>query len=286
MTRTALLAIAKKEALEHTRRGGVLILAGLFFVVTLGAGYAYAALAGGGSLSNVLSFMETSVGFLIPLIGMVVAHGTIAGEAETGSLALLLAQPVSRAEVAIGKFLGLFAVVAGAEVVGFGLAGLFIASRISNFDWATFGIFIFATILFAGAYLGLFIVFSTFAKRRATALVYSMSAWILFGAIWSPLLIYFASGGNVQGIEMSGFPPWFQWGMLLSPPDVFTWYLLAATGIPTTIVTEVYSTAVHNGVTIEGLELLPNPYFTGAALIAWIGATGAAAWLILSKRDL
>ena len=59
---------------------------------------------------------------VVPLMGLTVGAQSLAGEREQGTLSYLLAQPVGRAEVLIGKLLGLSAALLAALMLGFGLA--------------------------------------------------------------------------------------------------------------------------------------------------------------------
>jgi Cu-processing system permease protein len=63
--------------------------------------------------------------FIVPLTGLVL--GVTSTSSDGGTLSLLLAQPVSRGEVLLGKFLGLTAALTVAQAVGFGAGGLAVA---------------------------------------------------------------------------------------------------------------------------------------------------------------
>ena len=63
--------------------------------------------------------------FVVPLTGLVL--GVISSSSEGGTLSLLLAQPVSRSEVLLGKFLGLATALTVAQAIGFGAGGLVVA---------------------------------------------------------------------------------------------------------------------------------------------------------------
>ena len=71
-----------------------------------------------------LSLLNLSL-FLVPLAALLLGVTSLAGGAE--SLSLLLAQPVARGEVLLGKFLGLGAALTVAQAVGFGGGGLVVA---------------------------------------------------------------------------------------------------------------------------------------------------------------
>lgn len=63
--------------------------------------------------------------FIVPLTGLVLGVTSVAGGGAT--LSLLLAQPVGRGEVLLGKFAGLAGALTVAQAVGFGAGGALIA---------------------------------------------------------------------------------------------------------------------------------------------------------------
>jgi Cu-processing system permease protein len=130
---------------SHAGRGRVLVIArdeyrralesrGLFgFAVLLAAlilGLSYFGLAQGrevgfqGFARVTLSLMNLVL-FIVPLTGLMLGVTSIASAG--GTLPLLLAQPVSRTEVLVGKFLGLAAAITVAQAVGFGGGGAVVA---------------------------------------------------------------------------------------------------------------------------------------------------------------
>lgn len=63
--------------------------------------------------------------FVVPLAGLLLGVTSLTG--SSGTLPLLLAQPVGRAEVLLGKLLGLGAALTLVQLVGFGGGGLMVA---------------------------------------------------------------------------------------------------------------------------------------------------------------
>src|SRR3546814_13191470 len=61
--------------------------------------------------------------FLLPLLALLLSFDAVVGEAERGTLLLLLAYPVGRWQVVLGKFLGHASILALAPVIGYGAAG-------------------------------------------------------------------------------------------------------------------------------------------------------------------
>jgi Cu-processing system permease protein len=77
------------------------------------------------SLARVTLSLMNLVLFIVPLAGLVLGVTSIAG--GSGTLPLLLAQPVGRGEVLSGKLIGLGAALTVAQLVGFGGGGLIVA---------------------------------------------------------------------------------------------------------------------------------------------------------------
>lgn len=100
---------------------------GLFAALVLGL--SFFGLAPGGQtgfqgFARVTLSLMNLVLLVVPLTGLVLGVASIAGGGET--LALLLAQPVTRGEVLAGKFLGLCAALSVAQALGYGVGGVVI----------------------------------------------------------------------------------------------------------------------------------------------------------------
>ena len=65
--------------------------------------------------ADVLKIREIEIGYLQAAVAVGIGAGSLAGEQERGTLAYLLSQPVNRAEVLIGKYLGLAASLSAAS---------------------------------------------------------------------------------------------------------------------------------------------------------------------------
>lgn len=77
------------------------------------------------SFARVTLSLMNLVLFVVPLVGLVLGVTSITG--NSGTLPMLLAQPVGRGEVLLGKFLGLAAALTVAQLVGFGGGGMIVA---------------------------------------------------------------------------------------------------------------------------------------------------------------
>jgi Cu-processing system permease protein len=105
----------------------------LFALLVLGLSYfglAQSRDVGFQGFSRVTLSLMNLVLFLVPLTGLIVGVGSVAGGGE--ALPLLLAQPVSRGEVLVGKFLGLGVALSAAQALGFGSGGVVVALQTGN----------------------------------------------------------------------------------------------------------------------------------------------------------
>ena len=123
------MLLAEREVREALRSRWFWLAAGGFLVLSLGVSLLGLA---GAQRSGLAGFDRTTAGLLnlqllfVPLVALALGSQAIAGELEDGALGALLAQPVTRAEVFAGKYLGLFAALGGALIAGFGATGVLV----------------------------------------------------------------------------------------------------------------------------------------------------------------
>jgi hypothetical protein len=96
-------------------------------------------------------------------------------------MALLLAYPVTRWQVVIGKFLGHLAILAFATVVGFGAAGfaLWLGGDTDPASWRAFAVFILSSVTLGGAFLAIGYVVSIAVRHRGAAGAIAIGVWLL-----------------------------------------------------------------------------------------------------------
>ena len=123
------------------------------------ASLASAGYSGLGGFGRTAASLINALLLFVPLLGLSVGAGALAGDRERGTLMYLLAQPVNRAEVFFGKALGSGLAVTAAMAVGFGLAALALASA-GDGDALTYVALAGYTALLALASLGLGFVVS------------------------------------------------------------------------------------------------------------------------------
>ena len=122
---SAFSTIAKKEFKESVKSKWLVTFAITFFFLALGVPYII--LGAGGFLPDdypgmIVGTLVIVALPLIPLVSLAMSSTSIAGERETGTIEYLLAQPATRTEIFLGKYVGLLAAVVGAMTIGYGLS--------------------------------------------------------------------------------------------------------------------------------------------------------------------
>ena len=149
----------------------------------LAAAVSFMSLSGIGS-HGFAGFGRTAAGLLnlimlvVPLMALVAGAGTIAGERERGTLLYLLAQPVSRTQVLLGKFLGLAAALSCSLCVGFGASALVLAWRAGGAGVGVYAILVAFTCALATAMLAVGMLVSALSRRSGVATGVALAAWL------------------------------------------------------------------------------------------------------------
>lgn len=115
----------------------------------------------------------------VPLIGLTLGASNLASDRETGALAYLLAQPVNRAEVLLGKYLGQALALFATLSVGFGVAGIVMALQGQAHAADVYLMTVALACLLALAMLSLGFLLSTTASKTATAIGSALFLWLL-----------------------------------------------------------------------------------------------------------
>lgn len=138
-------------------------------------------------LPNFVSFL----GFLVPLIAIALSFDAINGEFSRRTLSRVLAQPIFRDALLLGKFLaGLFTLALVFTAIwllifGLGLVGLGVppgGEEVGRALW-----FLIATIFYGGIWLALALTFSIVFRQPATAALASIAVWLFFTVFWGIL---------------------------------------------------------------------------------------------------
>lgn len=287
------MTIAKKEYLENVRNAWIIAMSAVFLTLVLISSGIITAIGGamGGSTSVDMGFTITAMrfiaGFLLPIMALMLGFATLAGERESGSLGLLAAQPVARHDILLGKFLGLYGVLATAVLVGIGGGGLIVltqaADKVASFN--TLGTFVFATLVWAGAWISITMLISAFFQRRGTAIAGSLLTWFLFSIVWIPITAIFAAtaiadqatSGALEAGAQPTAPGWLIILELLNPDAIYGALLSKTIGGFNGVLGLIFAALLPSQGDV------PLLWF---ALLAWIAAPYAGAYAIFMKRDI
>jgi ABC-2 type transport system permease protein len=194
-------AVVAKEMADHLTsvRMGILEL----IILLTAAGTVYLAIQNLQSGSDAFLFLKLFtttpsdsplpafvgfLGFLVPLVAIALGFDAVNGEFNRRTLSRVLAQPIYRDALLLGKFLaGLFtlALVLTAiwlMIVGLGLFRLGVpptGEEVARGLW-----FLGATMAYGGVWLGIALVFSIRFRQPATAALAAIAVWLFFTVFW------------------------------------------------------------------------------------------------------
>jgi Cu-processing system permease protein len=177
--------LLKKEINDSLNNRWFVLYAGAFTGLALllswlslsSGGLGYSGFAGFGRTA---ASLVNLVLLIVPLMALTIGAGSLAGERERGTLAYLLAQPVNRVEVLLGKYLGLAASLLGALALGFGLSAVIIAGRGGQTDVGAFGLLVAFAFALALGMLSVGFLISVLTRKAAVATGVALFVWLTF----------------------------------------------------------------------------------------------------------
>ncbi len=267
MELTQIFTLAAKEFRDRMRNRWVLAVALVFTVFSLVIAYfggAQQGAVGFRSIEFTIASLVSLVIYLIPLIALLLGFDAIVGERERGSLDLLLALPITRLELLLGKYLGLAAALTLSTLAGFGLVAVLLYSQLSWSGLYHYIGFMISSVLLGLAFLSLAVLVSVIARDRTRASGLAIAMWFFFVLVFDLLLlgVLVSTGGRFGGET-------FAYLLLLNPADVFR-------------ILNVFS--LDDVRTLYGLaSIVPpslgHPAVMGGVMLAWIALPlGLANW--------
>ncbi len=172
--------LAARELSEARRSRWFLVATACFLVLSLAL--AWLGLAGTGR-AGLAGFDRTAASllnlaiFFVPLLTLSLGGLSIAGELEDGSLGVLLAQPLTRAELFAGKYVGLLAAASGSILAGFGATGLVVGLSAGGAAWA-FAQVVAIVLGLAASTLAVGLLLSVLLESRARVVGASFAVWL------------------------------------------------------------------------------------------------------------
>lgn len=181
--------IAREEFRIHARNRWIIAFGWVFALLTLAISYfgmVTAAEVGFQGFTRTTASLVNLVLYLVPIVALIM--GVLSLSPDGGS-ELLLAQPVTRLQVLVGKLAGVYAAVAVALLFGFGASGTVIALQAGGEGMGPYLFFIGHTLLLALVFAVLGSLLSIAASNRARAIGAAVATWFFFVIFYDLLII-------------------------------------------------------------------------------------------------
>lgn len=253
-----LRAVARQELRILLRSRWVLAYAAIFALLTFGVGYfglAVIEYTGFQSLDRTAASLLNLVLYIVPLATLLMAVQSF--RPEGGVTEQLLAEPVTGAEIVLGKLTGLAAAHALSVLLGFGITGALIAVRAGAGGLRAYLAVVVFTLLVGLVFLALGALLTLLARRSLKAYALVMVAWFVLVLLFDLVVI----------------------GLTFAVPE--RWANRLALGA--LFANPVDATRVGALLTVSGKELFGA---AGAVLVRALGGTGPATALLIAALAL
>lgn len=214
------------------------------------------------------------LGFLIPLMAIGLGFDSINSELNRRTLSRILAQPIYRDALLMGKFLAGLATLAVSLtalwllVIGLGL--IFLGVPPGGEEVGRSLLFLVIAIFYAGVWLSLAMLFSIVFRSPATAALAALGVWLFLAVLWPMLAPAFAQviappdpRYAALGLDTPETGLWAQALMRASPNDLFAEAMLAILSPTTRTLGAVYLEQLRGAVMGAPLPL------SESIMIAW-----------------
>jgi len=253
-----ILTLATKEFRDRLRNRWVLAVALVFTAFSLVITYfggAQQGQLGPRSIEFTITSLVSLVIYLIPLIALLLGFDAVVGERERGSLDLLLALPITRLDLLLGKYLGLAAALTLSTLSGFALVALLLFRQFSWPGLYHYLGFMLSSVLLGLAFLSLAVLLSVLARERNRASGMAIAVWFFFLLVFDLVQLGLLVGtGGAYGGDV------FAYLLLLNPADAYR-------------ILNVFS--LEDVRTLYGLSsivppALSEPWLMGVVMLGWI----------------
>ncbi len=275
----ALVILAAKELRDGLRNRWVAAAILLLATLSLSLAFLGSAPVGSvkaGALSVTIASLSSLSVYLLPLIALLLAYDALVGEAERGTLLLLLAYPVARWQVVLGKFLGHVAILAVAILFGYGavLLGLALTGNgtAAAGEWQAFGAMMASSLLLGAAFLALGYLPSALVRERATAAGAAIGLWLIFVVLYDLTLLGLLIADEGQRIGQALISTL----LVINPTDAYRLFNLAGSD-------GVGQVSGMAGVTSAGGF---GPAIPLLAILAWVALPLTATVLVFRKKEI
>ena len=227
-----------------------------------------------GALSLTIASLSSLTVYLVPLIALMLGYDALVGEAERGTLLLLLAYPVARWQVVLGKFLGHAAILALAILIGYGavLLAAAVMGQTGPGEWRAFAGLMVSSLLLGAGFLALGYLPSALVRERATAAGIAIGLWLVFVVLYDLALLglLVVDQGQVMGQGLVSAL------LLINPTDAYRIFnLTGSAGV--SLVAGMAGVASRSGLG-TGLPVL--------VMLAWVALPLAATVMLFRRKEV
>jgi ABC-type transport system involved in multi-copper enzyme maturation permease subunit len=223
-----LLTIARLELIAAGRLKWVRLLTAAFALLAAAAAYSAGAaneLSGADGFARTTMALVPVVLILVPLSALIL--GVSGQAAEPGSEPFLFGQPIGRATVMIGRWLGESAALAAAIGIGLGVGGAIVVFESGTDRLLQFAFFILTSIVLAMIFLSIAAAVAASTEKRVTALGVGIFAWFVFVLLYDGAALSLAGSisGSLGGRVLFG-------SVFGNPADLIRVITLSVAGTP------------------------------------------------------
>ena len=241
----------------------------------LAVGVSFMSLSGTGS-HGFAGFGRTAAGLLnlimliVPLMALIAGAGAIAGERERGTLLYLLAQPASRTQLLLGKYVGLAGALTCSLCVGFGLSAAVLAWRAGGVGVGSYLALVGLTCALALAMLAVGMLISAASRRSGVATGVGLFTWLT--------LVFVSDLGLMAGTVLFKLRVQEVFALgVLNPMQAFKMAVIVHMNASLDVLGPAGAYASQT----FGVAL---PWLLGAVLVVWAAAPLGIAILIFARR--
>jgi len=218
---SGLWAVVAKEAVDHLTSARMRFLEVLVGLAAIAAVYAatqtirqtvgsdpFLFLTLFTTAKDPLPSFVSFLGFLVPLAAIALGFDAINTEHTRRTLSRIVAQPIYRDALLMGKFLaalltlGILLAVLWLVVIGLGL--IFLGLPPSGEEVARAFTFWAATVCYGGVWLALSMMFSVIFRQPATSALAALAIWLIFAFFW-PIIAQLAAQAMIPADTPSVF---------------------------------------------------------------------------------
>lgn len=225
------------------------------------------------AVTVVVASLATLSVYLVPLIALLLSFDAIAGEIDRGTLPLVLATPISRGAVLVGKFVGHVAVLSIAVLAGYGIAGL--VAYFANGGGEPSALIdvvrlIASSIALGATFIAIGYIASASVRQAGTAAALAVAIW-LFAVVLYDLALLGGLLASQDGVFARDIFPWL---LVLNPADAFRLYNMTA--IDAAALGNTLGGATTSAAPLTGLATMLSP-------LAWAAIALALSTLVLRR---